>query len=471
MRSADPESFAGTDRFVVQRRLGAGCFGVVYEVLDRERNTNVALKTLRVGAGRTLYRFKQEFRALADVSHPNLVTLYELLSDGEQWFFTMELVDGVDFLEHVRGDDVSGRSSGRAASRRRPRRRWTRSCAPGPRPAPGPLRPASAPVPSGSGEQLSTSRRAALRHPGLGPMERLRQALAAAGAGRAARCTPRASCTATSSPRTCWSPRDGRVVLLDFGLVPRAAPGPQRTRSDAVGTPAYMSPEQAAERPLTEASDWYSVGVMLYEALTGALPFAGPALEVLRRKQLDEPPAPARAGAGDSGGARRALPQPAAPRARPAAVRRRVPAPPARSARPPPRSRRRGRDPAAGRRPRPALRRAGRRELARLARGLRDVKARARDHRRRARRLGHGQDRARAPVPGRARAQSPPPVILAGRCYERESVPYKALDALVDALSQHLRRLAAGARSRPSCPTTSLALARALPRAAPGAAR
>src|SRR5207253_769612 len=64
MRTADPEPFTGTDRFVVRRRLGAGSFGVVYEALDRERNARVALKTLRVGTGRALYRFKQEFRAL-----------------------------------------------------------------------------------------------------------------------------------------------------------------------------------------------------------------------------------------------------------------------------------------------------------------------------------------------------------------------------------------------------------------------
>src|SRR6185503_14468211 len=76
--------------------------GVVYEALDRQRNTRVALKTLRTLSAEGILRFKNEFRRLQDIQHPNLVTLGELFFDSGQWFFTMELVDGIDFLTYVR---------------------------------------------------------------------------------------------------------------------------------------------------------------------------------------------------------------------------------------------------------------------------------------------------------------------------------------------------------------------------------
>jgi hypothetical protein len=91
--------FAGTPRFEIRQRLGAGGFGTVYESYDREQKHLIALKVLR--RREFVDRFKREFRALVDIRHPNLVHLYELFCEEPPWFFTMELVRGVNFLRFV----------------------------------------------------------------------------------------------------------------------------------------------------------------------------------------------------------------------------------------------------------------------------------------------------------------------------------------------------------------------------------
>src|SRR6187551_1835055 len=89
-------------RFEVRGTLGAGGAGTVYRAFDRQLQREVALKLLRQASGRDLYRFKREFRALADIVHPNLVALHELHASGGDWYFTMELVEGVSFIDWVR---------------------------------------------------------------------------------------------------------------------------------------------------------------------------------------------------------------------------------------------------------------------------------------------------------------------------------------------------------------------------------
>src|SRR5215475_10103109 len=92
------------DRFEIERPLGSGGMGVVYAARDHHRRCTVAVKTLRAATLEALHRLRDEFLVLHDLAHPNLVSLGELFDDAGRWFFSMELVDGVDFLRHVRPD-------------------------------------------------------------------------------------------------------------------------------------------------------------------------------------------------------------------------------------------------------------------------------------------------------------------------------------------------------------------------------
>ncbi|HYX40984.1 MAG TPA: serine/threonine-protein kinase, partial [Pyrinomonadaceae bacterium] len=276
------EDFRGTERFELRRRLGAGGMGVVYEAYDRERDRIVALKTLMRASADDLYRFKREFRALADVAHPNLVSLYELMSDGTSWFFTMELVRGVNFLDYVR-ERLAGASD--QATHELPTLNVfdhqtlaflnddvAAQCANDSEQWPDSARPAE--------QMLTTCNLARLR-------AALRQLAAGINVLHETDQLHR-----DIKPSNVLVTPNGRVVLLDFGLITETTAPELRAQRGLAGTPAYMSPEQVAQQPITKASDWYSVGVILYEALTGRLPFTGTVLDVLERKQQAEPPPP-----------------------------------------------------------------------------------------------------------------------------------------------------------------------------------
>src|SRR4051794_34133434 len=101
---AKEQPFRPTRRFEVVRQIGAGGMGIVYELVDRELGVHVAAKTLQRLSHDDIVRLKQEFRALGGLHHRNLVRLGELFEDEGRWFFTMELVDGVDLLRWVCGE-------------------------------------------------------------------------------------------------------------------------------------------------------------------------------------------------------------------------------------------------------------------------------------------------------------------------------------------------------------------------------
>jgi eukaryotic-like serine/threonine-protein kinase len=367
------DDFAGTDRFAAIRRLGAGGMGMVYEVHDQVRHEVVALKTLRRTTPAGIYRLKQEFRSLAGMTHTNVVSLYELFVEDSRCFFTMELVRGVTFVDYVRQGSGAVRVARLTAA-------WQQLIA-----------------------GVSALHRFGKLHRDIKPSNVL--------------VTP-----------------EGRVVILDFGLITPLFPDSLGGHEPvAGGTPAYLPPEEGSGLPPSEAGDWYSVGATVYAALTGHAPFKGTLVDVLLRKNLLDPPSPAEI-ASD-------VPADLSDICMEMMCRD------------------------------PARRLSGRDALIRLggAAGVFTPDAVPDSHGDalfvgRTRELALLDEAFRTVVSGLAAAvyvcgpsgigksalvrsfvarlsQTEEVLVLAGRCYEHESVPYKALDGVVDSLCQYLLSL------------------------------
>src|SRR5262245_26351215 len=115
MTATRAQPFPDTSRFEVLSQAGEGGLGLVFEALDRENNARVAVKVLRTMDAESLRALKHEFRVLQDLHHPNLIVPKELLEENGKWFFTMDFVDGVNFLAHVRPAGVLDEARLRAA--------------------------------------------------------------------------------------------------------------------------------------------------------------------------------------------------------------------------------------------------------------------------------------------------------------------------------------------------------------------
>lgn len=424
------------DRFELRRELGSGVTGVVWQAWDRQRTADVALKILHRFDSALVRRFKQEFRTLADVRHRNIVRFHELFEIEDRLFFSMELIDGVDVLAWVWG-----------------------------------YRPADA-APRADEEDTAPFDEdtkpnvIALAGPKV-DYARLRDCFAQLVRGLA-HLHAAGYLHRDLKPSNLMVRRDGRLMILDFGLAVSLLAPLGGELEAAVGTIAYMAPEVVEQRTADARTDYYSLGVLLFEAITGRLPFCGDhPSEVLTAKATREAPRPSslvpgvpedldqlcfellqrdpatRAGAGElarvflEGGAEL-----------PAAVPRDGAAPGPHSG---------GDRTARGSGPvtRPPVVGRGR-EVERLRADLESVSTSGLQCRLVTGPSGIGKSAFAEELARTLTEQAPPATVLRGRCHDREAIAFRAIDQVVDALAQHLAGLPAAERARLTPPRAHL---------------
>jgi serine/threonine protein kinase/tetratricopeptide (TPR) repeat protein len=211
---ATGSTFAG--RYQIIEELGRGGMGKVYRVLDMKLNEEVALKLIRPEVAsdkQTIERFNSELKMARKIAHRNVGKMYELMEAEGTHFITMEYVPGQDLRGLIR--QVGRLTTGKAVSIAR------QIC-----------------------EGLEEAHRLGVVHRDL-------------------------------KPGNILIDKDGNARIMDFGIA-RSLRGKGITRAGVmIGTPEYMSPEQVEGKGIDQRSDIYSLGVVLYEMVTGRRPFEG----------------------------------------------------------------------------------------------------------------------------------------------------------------------------------------------------
>ncbi len=224
-------TFAG--RFQIIEELGKGGMGKVYRALDKKLNEEVALKLIKpeiASDKKVIERFRNELKTARKIVHKNVGRMYELMEDEGAHYITMEYVPGEDLKSFIRrsGQLAVGTSL-----------RITQQVA----------------------EGLAEAHRLGVVHRDL-------------------------------KPSNVMIDKEGSARIMDFGIA-RSIRGIGLTREGiAVGTPAYMSPEQARGKDVDQRTDIWSLGVVLYEMLTGQLPFKGKNEQAVVHSILNDEPKP-----------------------------------------------------------------------------------------------------------------------------------------------------------------------------------
>lgn len=224
------------DRYQLENELGSGGMARVFQATDAMLERKIAIKVLKEDFSSSpafQERFKQEARAAANLTHPNIVTIHDFGLDQNRLFIVMEYVPGTD-LKHLIRESEDGLPIEQTA------RLFIQACA-----------------------GVGYAHRAGLVHCDIKPHNML--------------ITP-----------------DNRLKVTDFGIARALASINPQERTDAIwGSPSYFSPEQASGAPPSRASDVYSLGVVLYEMVTGHLPFqAQSPQDMALEHRLQDPPSP-----------------------------------------------------------------------------------------------------------------------------------------------------------------------------------
>jgi eukaryotic-like serine/threonine-protein kinase len=224
-------------RYRILDELGRGAMGVVYKAQDPALGRTVALKTMVLASDepdRDEYqrRFFQEGKAAGQLTHPHIVTVYDFGEEGEIAYMAMELLDGKELRARLKE---------------------------------GPLPTAEAvDIAAQVADGLGFAHEHGIVHRDVKPGNIMLLAR-------------------------------GQAKIMDFGIARMRASDHKTSTGMVLGTPKYMSPEQVAGTPVDHRSDIFSLGIVLYEMLTRAPPFAGDdATQVMHRISSSEPPAPSR---------------------------------------------------------------------------------------------------------------------------------------------------------------------------------
>jgi eukaryotic-like serine/threonine-protein kinase len=219
-------------RYRIVRKLGSGGMADVYLAEDEELGRRIAIKILNdrhANDEQFVERFRREAKNAAGLSHPNIVAIYDRGEAEGTYYIAMEYLDGRNLKELVV--------------------------------ARGPL-----PIPDA--------------------IDATRQVLAALRFAHRKGVVHR-----DIKPHNVMADADGRLKVTDFGIA-RAGVSQMTEAGSIIGTAQYLSPEQARGAPVDQRSDLYSIGVVLYEMLTGKTPFSGESPVEIAMKHLSDPPRP-----------------------------------------------------------------------------------------------------------------------------------------------------------------------------------